>query len=193
MVMGPPWSPQSCNTSYAGVCRSRPALCQESTEALPEQFELVEKEYAWQEGDQGITIVMGKRVLQMPRQQSTTITHHLPLTTATSSARHSKTCTPCCAWSTRGVSPSVKRPATLPPAAVAEIGLLLRDGDFYALTPKKTQGSRPWARSRRTPGHCSCKAAKLAERHGKIRADESRPPGAWHPGGRHPGSSGSAG
>ena len=31
------------------------------------------------EGDQGITIVMGKRVLQMPRQQpkTTTITHQL--------------------------------------------------------------------------------------------------------------------
>ena len=43
-----------------------------STEELPEHFELVEKEYEWQEGDQGITIVMGKKVLQMPRHQPKT-------------------------------------------------------------------------------------------------------------------------
>src|SRR4029453_16107850 len=53
-----------------------------STDELPEQFELVAQEYEWQEGDQGITIVMGKRVLQMPPQHptTTTITHQLPLT-----------------------------------------------------------------------------------------------------------------
>ena len=40
-------------------------------------------------------------------------------------------------------------------AAVEEIASLLRDGDFYELTPKKNTGIRPLARSRLTPGHCS--------------------------------------
>ena len=51
------------------------------TPELPEHIELTEAAYEWQEGDEGITLIMGKRVYQMPRQQPKvkTVTHQLPL------------------------------------------------------------------------------------------------------------------
>ena len=37
------------------------------SDELPGYFELTEQAYRWQEGDEGITLIMGKRAYQMPR------------------------------------------------------------------------------------------------------------------------------
>src|SRR4029450_1894015 len=105
----------------------------QSTEALPEQFELVEEEYAWQEGDQGITIARGKRVLQMPRHQptTTTITHQLPLThrdTERAAQQDLHTVLRLVDTGRIAVSEKTGQAST---AAVEEIGSLLRGGGFF--------------------------------------------------------------
>jgi hypothetical protein len=146
---------------------SGPALT--STDELPEQFELVEKEYEWQEGDQGITIVMGKKVLQMPRQQpkTKTITHQLPLTrrdTERAAQQDLQTMLRLIDKGRIAVSEKTLQAST---AAVEEIASLLRDGDFYELTPKKNKWDQAIGPIKACAWPLLVQAAKLAELHGK--------------------------
>jgi hypothetical protein len=141
----------------------------QSTDALPEQFELVEKEYEWQEGDQGITIVMGKRVLQMPRQQpnTTTITHQLPLTHRDTERAAQQDLHTVLRLVDKGRIAVSEKTGHASTAAVAEIGSLLRDGDFYALTPKQNTGDQAIGPIKAYAWPLLVQAAKLAERHDK--------------------------
>jgi hypothetical protein len=140
-----------------------------STDALPEQFELVEKEYEWQEGDQGITIVMGKRVLQMPRQQpkTTTIAHQLPLTHRDTERAAQQDLQTVLRLVDKGRIAVSEKTGQASAAAVEEIASLLRDGDFYALTPKKNKWDQAMGPIKAYAWPLLVQAAKLAERHGK--------------------------
>jgi hypothetical protein len=140
-----------------------------SADELPEQFELIEKEYEWQEGDQGITIVMGKRVLQMPRQQpkTKTTTHQLPLTchdTERAAQQDLQTVLRLVDKGRIAVSEKTLQAST---ATVEEIASLLRDGDFYELTPKKNHWDQAIGPIKACAWPLLVQAAKLAERHGK--------------------------
>ena len=140
-----------------------------STDELPEQFELVEQEYEWQEGDQGITIVMGKRVLQMPRHQptTTTITHQLPLTCRDTERAAQQDLHTVLRLVDKGRITVSEKTAQASSAAVAEIASLLRDGDFYELTPKKNSGEQAIGPIKAYAWPLLVQAARLAERHGK--------------------------
>ena len=139
------------------------------TDALPEQFELVEKEYEWQEGDQGITIVMGKRVLQMPRQQpkTTTLTYQLPLTHRDTERAAQQDLHTVLRLVDKGRIAVSERPGKLPPRRWKRLPRLLRDGDFYELTPKKNTWDQTIGPIKAYAWPLLVQAAKLAERHGK--------------------------
>ena len=140
-----------------------------STEERPEQFELVEQEYEWQEGDQGITIVMGKRVLQMPRQQpnTKTITHQLPLTCRDTEREAQQDLHTVLRLIDKGRIAVSEKTAQASSAAVEEIASLLRDGDFYELTPKKKTWDQAIGSIKAYAWPLLVQAARLAEQHGK--------------------------
>jgi len=117
----------------------------------------------------GSTIVMGKRVLQMPRQQptTTTITHQLPLTHRDTERVAQQDLHTVLRLVDKGRIAVSEKTVTRPPQAVEEIASLLRDGDFYALTPKKNTGDQAIGPIKAYAWPLLVQAAKLAERHGK--------------------------
>ena len=146
---------------------SAPAL--KSTEDLPEQFERTEQEYEWQEGDAGITLIMGKRAYQMPRQQAKvkTVTHQLPLVrrdTARAAQHDLQTVLRLIDQGRIVVSEKTLQASS---AAVAEIAALLRDGDFYEPTPKKEKWAQEIGPLKAFAWPLLVQVAKLAELHGK--------------------------
>ena len=102
----------------------------------------------------------------MPRQQpkAKTTTHQLPLTCHDTERAAQQDLQTVLRLVDKGRIAVSEKTLQLPPP-LWKIASLLRDGDFYELTPKKNQGS----------GHGPIKAcwpllaqaAKLAERHGK--------------------------
>jgi hypothetical protein len=139
------------------------------TDELPEHFELVEKEYEWQEGDQGITIVMGKRILQMPRHQpkTHTITHQLPLTQRDTERAAQQDLQTMLRLVDKGRIAVSEKTGHASTAAVEEIASLLRDGDFYEQIPKQNPWDQTIGPIKAYAWPLLVQAAKLAERHGK--------------------------
>jgi Helicase conserved C-terminal domain len=140
-----------------------------ATDELPEHFELVEKEYAWQEGDQGITVVMGKKVFQMPRQQpkTKTITHQIPLTRRDTERAAQQDLQTVLRLVDKGRIAVSEKTFHASAAAVDEIASLLRDGDFYELTPKQNKWDQAIGPIKAFAWPLLVQAVKLAELHGK--------------------------
>jgi hypothetical protein len=140
-----------------------------STDDLPEYCELVEKAYEWQEGDQGITIVMGKKAFQMPRRQpkTHTITHRLSWTRRDTERAAQQNLQTVLRLVDKGRIAVSDKTLHASSASVEEIASLLRDGDFYELTPKKNTWEQTIGPMQALAWPLLVQAARLAERHGK--------------------------
>ncbi len=146
---------------------SAPAL--PSTDQLPEHFELVEKVYEWQEGDEGITLVMGKRVYRMPSQEPDVkiVTHQIPLIccdTASAAQQDLLTVLRLIDKGKVAVSDKTFQPSS---ATMGEIASLLRGGDFYQPVPKRKEWQPEIGPIKAFAWPLLVQAAKLAELHGK--------------------------
>jgi hypothetical protein len=146
---------------------SPPAL--KSTEDLPEQFERTEQEYEWQEDDAGITLIMGKRAYQMPRQQPKvkTVTHQLPLVRRDTARAAQHDLQTVLRLIDKGHIIVSEKTLQASSATVAEIASVLRDGDFYEPTPKKERWTQEIGPLKAFAWPLLVQAAKLAELHGK--------------------------
>jgi hypothetical protein len=146
---------------------SSPSLT--STDELPEPFELAEKEYDWQEGDEGITLIMGKRAYQMPRQQPTvkTVTHQLPLVRRDTERAAQQDLQTVLRLIDKGKIAVSEKTFHASSAAVEEIASLLRDGDFYEPMPKQKEWEQEIGPIKAFAWPLLVQAAKLAELHGK--------------------------
>ena len=143
-----------------------PAL--QSVETLPEHVELTEKEYEWQEGDEGITLVMGKNVYQMPRQtpEVKTVTHHIPLTHRDTERDALVDLPVLLRLIDNGkiaVSNKTFRPSS---ATMKTLAGLLNGGDFYELKPKASKWEQEVGPIKAFAWPLLVQAARLAELHG---------------------------
>ena len=159
------------------MCQSPAAPTLKSTEELPEQFELTEQEYEWQEGDAGITLIMGKRAYQMPRQQPKvkTVTHQLPLVRRDTARAAQHDLQTVLRLIDKGHIIVSEKTLQASSATVAEIASLLRDGDFYEPTPKKEKwdaGDRPAQSLCLAVARAGGETRRVARQ--KTGADESR-------------------
>jgi hypothetical protein len=146
---------------------SAPSL--KSTDELPEHFELAEKEYEWQEGDEGITLIMGKRGYQMPRQQPNvkTVTHQRPLVRRDTERAAQQDLQTVLRLIDKGKIAVSEKTFHASSAAVEELASLVRDGDFYEPTPKKKKWEQAIGPIKAFAWPLLVQAAKLAEVHGK--------------------------
>jgi len=146
---------------------SGPAL--KSTDELPEHFELVEKEYEWQEGDQGITVIMGKKAFQMPRQQPKvkTVTRQIPLTRRDTERAVQQDLQTVLRLIDKGKVAASEKTFQASSASVEEIASLLRDGDFYEPQPKQNKWDQEVGLIKAFAWPLLAQAGKLAELHGK--------------------------
>jgi len=112
---------------------------------------------------------MGKKVFQMPRQQPTThtITHHMPLTRRDTERAAQQDLQTVLRLVDKGRIAVSEKTFHASSAAVEEIASLLRDGDFYGLTPKKNTWDQAIGPIQACAWPLLVQAAKLAERHGK--------------------------
>jgi hypothetical protein len=140
-----------------------------STDELPEHFELAEQTYEWQEGDEGITLIMGKRAYQMPRQQPKveTVTHQLPLIHRDTERAAQQDLHTVLRLIDKGRIAVSEKTFHASSAAVEEITSVMRDGDFYEPTPKKTKREQEIGPIKGFAWPLLVQAAKLAELHGK--------------------------
>jgi hypothetical protein len=139
-----------------------------STDQLPEHFELAEKEYEWRKGDEGITVVMGKRVYLMPHQKPEVkiVTHQIPLTrreTATAAQQDLLTVLRLIDKGKVAVSDKTFQPSS---ATMEEIASLLHGGDFYEPAPPQ-RGRTEIGPIKAFAWPLLVQAARLAEPHGK--------------------------
>jgi hypothetical protein len=112
-----------------------------TVEELPEQVDLIEKEYEWQKGDEGITVVMGKRVYQMPRQKPKvkTITHQIPLTRRDTEREALTDLPTVLRLIDKGKLTASDKTFQAAAATMKELAGLLNGGDFYELNPKRNK------------------------------------------------------
>ena len=108
-------------------------------EELPEHFELIEKEYEWQKGDEGITVVMGKAAYQMPRQKpkAKTVTHQIPLTRRDTEREALTDLPSVLRLIDKGKFAASDKTFQASAAAMKELAERLNGGDFYE--PKSKQ------------------------------------------------------
>jgi hypothetical protein len=146
---------------------SAPSL--KSTDELPEPFEVAEKEYDWREGDEGITLIMGKRVYQMPRQQPTvkTVMHQLPLARRDTERAAQQDLQTMLRLIDKGKITVSEKTFHASSAAVEEIASRLHDGDFYEPMPKQKEWEQEIGPIKAFAWPLLVQAAKLAELHGK--------------------------
>lgn len=136
---------------------------------LPEQVELTEKDYEWQEGDTGITIVMGKSVYQMPRQKPNvnTITHHIPVTHRDTERDAVIDLSMVLRLIDKGdiaVSNKTFQPSS---ATMTMLADLLNHGDFYERKAKANNWQQEIGPIKAFAWPLLVQAASLAELHGK--------------------------
>lgn len=146
---------------------SAPSL--KAEEELPEYFELIEKEYEWQKGDAGITVVMGKTVYQTPRQQPKvkTVTHQIPLYRR-DTEREALTDLPSVLRLIDKGKLAVSDKTFQPTAAtMKELGGLLNGGDFYELKPKQSKWEQEIGPIKAFAWPLLVQGGRLAELHGK--------------------------
>lgn len=146
---------------------SAPSL--KSRDELPEHIELAEKAYEWQESDAGITLIMGKRAYQMPRQQPEvkTLTHQRPLVRRDTERAAQQDLQTVLRLIDQGKIAVSEKTFHASSAAVEEIASRLRDGDFYELTPKNKKWEQEIGPIKAFAWPLLVQAAKLAELHGK--------------------------
>ena len=139
------------------------------TPELPEHIELAEETYEWQEGDQGITLIMGKRAYQMPRQQPKvkTVTHQLPLVRRNTERAAQQDLYTMLRLIDQGKITVSEKTFHASSAAIEEIASRLCDGDFYESTPKKHKWEQEVGSIKAFAWPLLVQAAKLAELHGK--------------------------
>jgi hypothetical protein len=140
----------------------------QSVEALPEHLALTKNEYAWQEGDEGITLVMGKHVYQMPRQKPevTTVTRHVPFTQRDTERDALGDLPMLLRLIDRGslaVSNKTFRPAS---ATMKTVDRLLTGGDFYDVNPQASTRQHEVGPIKAFAWPMLVQAAGLAEVHG---------------------------
>ena len=141
----------------------------QSTAEVPEHFELTEQAYEWQAGDEGLTLIMGKRAYQMPRQQPKvkTVTHQLPLVRRDTERAAQQDLHTMLRLIDQGRVAVSEKTFHASSAAVDEIASRLRDGDFYESTPKKKKWEQEIGPIKAFAWPLLVQAAKLAELHGK--------------------------
>ena len=139
------------------------------TPELPEHIELTEAAYEWQEGDEGITLIMGKRAYQMPRQQPKvkTVTHQLPLVRRNTERAAQQDLYTMLRLIDQGKIAVSEKTFQASSAAIEEIASRLYDGDFYESTSKKHKREREVGSIKAFAWPLLVQAAKLAELHGK--------------------------
>ena len=139
-----------------------------SMETLPEHVALTDNEYEWQEGDEGITLVVGKNVYQMPRHtpKVKTVTHHLPVIQR-DTERDAMVDLPMLLrlmdHGSLTVSNKTFRPAA---AAMKTLAESLNGGDFYDINPKATPREQEVGPIKAFAWPLLVQAAGLAEVHG---------------------------
>ncbi len=146
---------------------SAPAL--KAVEELPEYFELIEKVYEWQKGDEGITVVMGKSVYQMPRQKPNvkTITHQIPLYRRDTEREALTDLLAVLRLIDKGklaVSDKTFQPTA---ATMKELAGLLNGGDFYEPKPKQNKWEQEIGPIKAFAWPLLVQGGRLAELHGK--------------------------
>jgi hypothetical protein len=109
-----------------------------STDELPEYFERAEKAYEWQEDDEGITLIMGRRAYQVPRQQPKvkTVRHRLPLVRRDTERAAQQDLHTVLRLIDQGKIAVSAKTLQASSVAIEEIASRLHDGDFYESAPK---------------------------------------------------------
>jgi hypothetical protein len=138
-------------------------------EELPEYFELIEKEYEWQKGDEGITVVMGKAAYQMPRQKPKvkTVTHQIPLTRRDTEREALTDLLSVLRLIDKGklaVSDKTFQPSV---ATIKELTERLNGGDFYELKQKQHKWEQEIGPIKAFAWPLLVQGGRLAELHGK--------------------------
>jgi hypothetical protein len=146
---------------------SPPAL--QSTDVLPEHFELTEQEYEWQEGDEGITLITGKRAYQIPRQQPKVraVKHQRPLLRRDTERAAQQDLQTVLRLIDQGKIAVSEKTFHASSAAIEAIASRLRDDDFYERRPKKKAWMQEIGAIKAFGWPLLVQAAKLAELHGK--------------------------
>lgn len=143
-------------------------------EELPAHCELRQQEYIYDEEAEGedgkdLLVVMGKAVYRVPRKPPNvrTIVHQVPLTQrdmARAAQQDVQTVLRLIDQGKVTVSEKTLQPAA---ATMAILAGLLRDGDFYALQPKKDAWDQVIGPIRAFAWPLLVQGARLAELHGK--------------------------
>jgi hypothetical protein len=135
----------------------------------PDCYERIDKDYEWQEGDEGITLVSPRGVYRMPRQKPKvkTTTRQIPLTrrdTERDALAEAAIVLRLIDQGKLGVSDKTFLPGA---AALRELGGLLSNGEFYPPAAKGPMGVDEIGPIKAYAWLLLMQAAKLAELHGK--------------------------
>jgi len=134
----------------------------------PEFIEQIEKEYEFDEEEQGVTIISGKRAYLMRRPKSAKdIVHRIPLVRRDTECAAQQDLLTTLRLIDKGkvaVSDRTFQPSL---ATMEELGSLLRDGDFYEPQAEKKKWEREVSPIKAFAWPMFAQAGKLAELHGK--------------------------
>jgi hypothetical protein len=139
-----------------------------TTDEAPEFVERIEKEYEFDEEEQGITIISGKRAYLMRKPKSVRENvHQIPLVRRDTERAAQQDLLTVLRLVDKGkvaVSDKTFQPSS---ATMDEIAELLRDGDFYEIEKKKDKWEEAVGHIKAFAWPMLLQAAKLAELHGK--------------------------
>lgn len=150
------------------VPRPEPLLLQTVGE-VPAAYSRIDKEYRWQEGDEGITLVSPGGVYRMPREQPDIIetTHHIAILqreTERDALAEVTTALRLVELGKLTVSDKTQLPGV---ASLRELGAVLGHGEFYPPDSHPPQSSDDIGPIRAYAWPLLLQAAKLAEPQGK--------------------------
>ena len=141
-----------------------PAL--RAIDELPEFYELTEKEYEFSDDDsnKSLTVFSGNKVYEMRRPHSVKeIVHQIPIVRRDTERAAPQELQTVLRLIDKGKVTVSDKTFQASSATEAEIAALLRDGDFYELTPKKNKWEQEVGAIRAFAWPLLVQAAKLAE------------------------------
>ncbi len=167
--MGPGFVPSDMKQPLLAFVPKPAAASLPASEELPEHYERIDKEYEWQDGDEGITMVTPRGVYRAPRQKPEvkTFARQFPLTrrdTERDALAEAAIVLRLIDQGRLAVSDKTALPGK---AALKELAGVLANGDFYPPEATAHQGRDAIGPVKAYAWPLLAQAAKLAELNGK--------------------------
>ncbi|HXG63947.1 MAG TPA: helicase-associated domain-containing protein [Blastocatellia bacterium] len=161
--------PEDLRERLKGFVPPPPPATLKLADEPPEFFELREEEYELADDDEGITLIAGKSAYKIPRKppKVKVTVHQIPIIRRDTEREAQQDLQTVLRLIDKGkvaVSEKSFQPSS---ATMAEIAALLRGGDYYELTPKKSRWEQTFGSIKAFAWPMLVQAAKLAELSGK--------------------------